>query len=56
MNKARTSPSSNEQLSGLLFIFIAYAAWTGIGAAGAIIVGTLFLDEPVSSDIYFTLI
>ncbi|MBD0381951.1 DMT family transporter [Paenibacillus sedimenti] len=26
----------------------AYAAWTGIGAAGAIIVGTLFLGEPVS--------
>ncbi|WP_261303109.1 quaternary ammonium compound efflux SMR transporter SugE [Paenibacillus andongensis] len=26
----------------------AYAAWTGIGAVGAIIVGTLFLDEPIS--------
>ncbi|MDR6884760.1 quaternary ammonium compound efflux SMR transporter SugE [Bacillus sp. 3255] len=26
----------------------AYAAWTGIGAVGAIIVGTLFLNEPVS--------
>ncbi|NRF89911.1 multidrug efflux SMR transporter [Paenibacillus frigoriresistens] len=26
----------------------AYAAWTGIGAVGAIIIGTLFLDEPIS--------
>ncbi|MDD9270572.1 quaternary ammonium compound efflux SMR transporter SugE [Paenibacillus sp. GCM10023248] len=26
----------------------AYAAWTGIGAVGAIIVGTLFLNEPAS--------
>ncbi|MBP1964067.1 quaternary ammonium compound efflux SMR transporter SugE [Paenibacillus aceris] len=26
----------------------AYAAWTGIGAVGAIIIGTLFLNEPVS--------
>ncbi|MFD0694003.1 quaternary ammonium compound efflux SMR transporter SugE [Paenibacillus sp. GCM10027628] len=26
----------------------AYAAWTGIGAVGAIIVGILFLHEPVS--------
>lgn len=26
----------------------AYAAWTGIGAVGAIIVGTLFLNEPIS--------
>lgn len=26
----------------------AYAAWTGIGAVGAIIIGTLFLNEPIS--------
>lgn len=26
----------------------AYAAWTGIGAVGAIIIGTLFLNEPLS--------
>ncbi|WNR44341.1 quaternary ammonium compound efflux SMR transporter SugE [Paenibacillus roseipurpureus] len=26
----------------------AYAAWTGIGAVGAIIIGTMFLDEPIS--------
>lgn len=26
----------------------AYAAWTGIGAVGAIIVGIMFLHEPVS--------
>ncbi|SDO00099.1 quaternary ammonium compound-resistance protein SugE [Paenibacillus sp. yr247] len=26
----------------------AYAAWTGIGAVGAIVIGTLFLDEPIS--------